>query len=64
MVIIGTLVTVMISLFMFAMAGYGLHEFVKGPTQGTDYEFNVLMVGLSPVFMFAGMLILAILIFC
>ncbi len=62
--ILGNLVGVLISLFMFAMGGYGLHEFMIGPKQGTDYEFNVLMVGLSPCFLFAGMLILAILIFC
>lgn len=60
--IIGTLVGVLISLLMFAMAGYGCYEFSKGPTQGTHFVFNGLMVGLSPVFMFAGMLILAILI--
>ena len=62
--IIGTLVAVLISLYMFAMAGYGFYVFLKGPKQGTDFEFNVLMVGLSPCFMFAGMLILAILICC
>lgn len=61
--IIGNLVGVLCSLLMFALGGYGLHVFMEGPKQGTEFEFNVLFVGLSPYFLFAGMLILAILIF-
>lgn len=62
--IVWTLLCVLCSLLMFALGGYGLHVFMEGPKQGTDYEFDVLFVGLTPCFLFAGMLILAILIFC
>lgn len=48
--IIWTLVCVLCSLLMFALGGYGTHVFLEGPKQGTDFEFNVLMVGLTPFF--------------
>lgn len=62
--IIWTLVCVLCSLLMFALGGYGMHVFLEGPKQGTDSKFNVLMVGLTPYFLFAGASILIILIIC
>ena len=60
--IIWTLVCALCSLLMFALGGYGLHVFMEGPKQGTDFEFNALMVGLSPCLLFAGAMMLIILI--
>lgn len=62
--IIWTLICVLYSLLMFALGGYGMHVFLEGPKQGTDSKFNVLMVGLTPFFLFAGAVSLIILIIC
>lgn len=62
--IIWTLLCALCSLLMFALGSYGTHVFLKGPKQGTDFEFNALMVGLTPCFLFAGAMMLVILIIC
>lgn len=59
--IIWTLVCVLTSLFMIAMYGYGLYVLLEVPKQGLDSEFKALLVGLSPMFAFAGMMLLVIL---
>ena len=62
--IVWTLLCALCSLLMFVLGGYGTHAFLEGPKQGTDSEFDVLMVGLTPCFLFAGALMSIILIIC